>query len=363
MYVAVKGGERAIAEAHRLLARERRGDPAVPEISLAQIREQLSLSVDRVMSEGSLYDPLLAALAVKQARGDLMEAIFLLRAYRTTLPRFGYSQPADTSRMHVRRRISATFKDVPGGQVLGPTFDYTHRLLDWELAASEREEAAAPAPVAAGGDAAPMPRILDVLGREGIIEAEDRGADPEPDDLTREPLTLPAGRSMRLQNLARADEGFLLAMGYSTQRGFGNSHPFVGEIRMGEVEVEFTPEELGFPVTIGEITLTECETVNQFLGSGDARFTRGYGLTFGQGERKAMSMALVDRALRAEELGEQLKGPAQDGEFVLYHSDNVEASGFVQHLKLPHYVDFQSELVLVRGLRREHMEEGESRDS
>ena len=198
-----------------------------------------------------------------------------------------------------------------------------------------------------------MPRVLEVLGREGIIESEGRGDDPEPDDLTREPLTLPAGRSMRLQNLARADEGFLLAMGYSTQRGFGNSHPFVGEIRMGEVEVEFVPEELGFAVTIGEMTMTECETVNQFIGSGDARFTRGYGLTFGQGERKAMSMALVDRSLRAEELGEEVRGPAQDEEFVLYHSDNVEASGFVQHLKLPHYVDFQSELALVRGLRQD----------
>ncbi|MBP9943628.1 MAG: carbon-phosphorus lyase complex subunit PhnI [Desulfomicrobium sp.] len=361
MYVAVKGGEKAIAAAHRLLARERRGDESVPEISLEQIREQLSLSVDRVMSEGSLYDPHLAALAVKQARGDLMEAIFLLRAYRTTLPRFGYALPVDTSRMHVRRRISATFKDVPGGQVLGPTFDYTHRLLDWGLAGAQEQEGGTWAPTeideatnTRGTPGTPdMPRVLDVLGREGIIESEGRGDDPEPGDLTRHPLTLPAGRSMRLQNLARADEGFLLAMGYSTQRGFGNSHPFVGEIRMGEVEIEFVPEELGFPVTIGEITLTECETVNQFIGSGDACFTRGYGLTFGQGERKAMSMALVDRSLRAGELGEEVRGPAQDQEFVLYHSDNVEASGFVQHLKLPHYVDFQSELALVRGLRRD----------
>ena len=38
---------------------------------------------------------------------------------------------------------------------------------------------------------------------------------------------------------------------------------------------------------------------------------------------------------------------------MLYHSDNVEASGFVQHLKLPHHVDFQSELVLLRTLRAE----------
>ncbi|PKN40572.1 MAG: carbon-phosphorus lyase complex subunit PhnI [Deltaproteobacteria bacterium HGW-Deltaproteobacteria-18] len=392
MYVAVKGGEKAITEAHRLLDRERRGEDSVPELSLDQIRQQLSLSVDRVMSEGSLYDPDLAALAVKQARGDLMEAIFLLRAYRTTLPRFGYTQPVDTSKMYIRRRISATFKDIPGGQVLGPTFDYTHRLLDWTLAgirlgengrepeptsgkipegAAEAMSEALPASKSSetstgvsGATPDAMPRVLEVLGREGIIESEGRGDDPEPDDLTREPLTLPAGRSMRLQNLARADEGFLLAMGYSTQRGFGNSHPFVGEIRMGEVEVEFVPEELGFAVTIGEMTLTECETVNQFIGSGDARFTRGYGLTFGQGERKAMSMALVDRSLRAGELGEQVRGPAQDEEFVLYHSDNVEASGFVQHLKLPHYVDFQSELALVRQLRQDaanDKEEGHDR--
>ena len=361
MYVAVKGGEKAIAAAHTLLARERRGAPEIAEISLDQIREQLSLSVDRVMSEGPLYDGECAALAVKQARGDLVEAAFLLRAYRTTLPRFGYSLPADTSRMHVRRRISATFKDVPGGQVLGPTFDYTHRLLDWDLARAGEGAAAGEGPPAEPGVEvpAPMPRVLDVLGREGIVEAEGRGDDPEPADLTRQPLDLPAGRDVRLQNLARADEGFLLAMGYSSQRGFGSTHPFVGEIRMGEVEIEFEPEELGFPVTIGEIALTECETVNQFVGSGDARFTRGYGLTFGQGERKAMSMALVDRALRAPELGEEKKGPAQDAEFVLYHSDNVEASGFVQHLKLPHYVDFQSELVLVRELRRD-LREGES---
>ena len=107
MYVAVKGGERAIENAHKLLAEERRGDPATPEIALSQIDEQLSLAVDRVMTEGSLYDRTLAALAIKQARGDLIEAIFLLRAYRTTLTRFGASDPIDTAKMTIRRRISA----------------------------------------------------------------------------------------------------------------------------------------------------------------------------------------------------------------------------------------------------------------
>src|SRR3954447_10960482 len=133
-YVAVKGGERAIDNAHAWLAEERRGDPAAADISLVQIEEQLGRAVDRAMGEGSLYDRELAALAVKQAQGDLIEAAFLLRAYRTTLPRFAHSRPVDTASMHISRRISAVFKDLPGGQVLGPTYDYTHRLLDFALA-------------------------------------------------------------------------------------------------------------------------------------------------------------------------------------------------------------------------------------
>ena len=134
-YVAVKGGERAIDNAHAWLAEARRGDPAVAEIGVDQIEAQLGRAIDRVMAEGSLHDRGLAALAIKQAQGDLIEAAFLLRAYRTTLPRFAASAPLDTEAMQVRRRISAVFKDLPGGQVLGPTTDYTHRLLDFALAA------------------------------------------------------------------------------------------------------------------------------------------------------------------------------------------------------------------------------------
>jgi alpha-D-ribose 1-methylphosphonate 5-triphosphate synthase subunit PhnI len=348
-YVAVKGGERAIEAAHAWLAEERRGDPGVPELSLAQVESQLGLAVDRVMAEGACHDRGLAALAIKQARGDLIEAAFLLRAYRTTLARFGASEPVDTGAMRIRRRISATYKELPGGQVLGPTYDYTHRLLDFSLAA---EGLAPPAAPEAQADDAKMPRVTGILAREGLM-APEAPSEAEPGDLTRAPLACPADRSLRLQALARGDEGFLLALGYSTQRGYGNAHPFVGEIRMGAVTVEFTPPELGFPIELGEITVTECQMVNQFAGSKTEppQFTRGYGLVFGHGERKAMAMALVDRALRAEELGEAAEAPAQDQEFVLYHCDNVEATGFVEHLKLPHYVDFQSELEKLRELR------------
>jgi alpha-D-ribose 1-methylphosphonate 5-triphosphate synthase subunit PhnI len=356
MYVAVKGGQAAIENAERLLADERRGDRSVPALGVRQIREQMRHAVDRVMTEGSCYDPELAALAIKQAQGDLVEAIFLLRAYRTTLPRFGGSLPVDTGRMAIRRRVSATYKDLPGGQVLGPTYDYTHRLLDFALAAEAGAADPPPAPEADAPTGRTAPGIADILGRENLMQAERPGpADDRPFDLTREPMGFPAARDQRLQALARGDEGFLLALGYSTQRGFGGNHPFVGEIRMGEVEVLMEPEELGFPIAIGEITLSECQMVNQFQGSKSEppQFTRGYGLAFGFAERKAMAMALVDRALRARELGETPAHPAEDEEFVLYHSDNVEASGFVQHLKLPHYVDFQSELEMLRRMKAE----------
>ncbi|MBD2164943.1 carbon-phosphorus lyase complex subunit PhnI [Calothrix membranacea FACHB-236] len=365
-YVAVKGGEQAIQNAEALLKNRRRGDPKIPELTVDQIEQQLTLAVERVMCEGSLYDRELASLAIKQSWGDLVEAVFLLRAYRTTLPRFYYSQPLDTSKMQIQRRISAIFKDVPGGQKLGPTFDYIHRLLDFKLIA----EGQAPTAPEAEAITEPIPRVIDTLDQEGLMQAEEsRGAEKEffnpqstvnsqqPFDITRQPLTFPAGRDARLQNLARADEGFLLSLAYSTQRGYGRNHPFAGEIRMGEVEVVICPEELGFEIAIADITVTEVQMVNQFKGSKElpAQFTRGYGLTFGYNERKAMSMALVDRAMRAEELGETIQGPAQNVEFVLLHSDNVEAQGFVQHLKLPHYIDFQAELNLVRKIRQQQV--------
>jgi alpha-D-ribose 1-methylphosphonate 5-triphosphate synthase subunit PhnI len=354
MYVAVKGGERAIANAHALLADVRRGDRSTPEITPDQIDQQLALAVDRAMSEGSLYDREIAALAIKQARGDLIEAIFLVRAYRTTMPRFGFAEPFDTGAMTVRRRVSATYKDLPGGQVLGPTFDYTHRLIDFSLNGASDP---VPAPTAPAEVAAAMARVTDIIAGDDLIE---RNAEAEPDapvaDVTRDPTSFPAPRDARLQTLARGDEGFLLGLAYSTQRGYGRTHPFVGEVRFGEVDVEFFVEDLGFAVPLGPIAITECQMVNQFKGADGEppRFTRGYGLAFGQSERKAMAMALVERALRADEFAEERNSPAQDEEFVLSHADNVQATGFVEHLKLPHYVDFQAELALLRELRREH---------
>ncbi len=366
MYVAVKGGESAIAASLALLEQQRRGDPEQPEIGVEQLLAQQRLAVGRVMAEASLYDPQLAALALKQAQGDAMEAVFLLRAYRSTLPRLGYSLPLDTAAMRVQRRISAIFKDLPGGQLLGSSFDYSQRLLDFGLLQPGGPDAARPAqsPPAAVAEAWPeiLPHALQQLDAAGLIEQERAPADEaaaEPADITRQPPLYPLDRAARLQMLARGDEGWILGLAYSTQRGYANSHPFAGEIRHGRVVVEFMAEELGFAVELGEVELTECQMITQFVGS-DAQppqFTRGYGLVLGHGERKAMAMSLVDRALRAEEFGEAITSPAQQQEYALAHSDNVEASGFVQHLKLPHYVTFESELQMLRALREDREEQ------
>jgi len=209
-----------------------------------------------------------------------------------------------------------------------------------------------PDPLPEGEGKNAMPRVTDILSDEALLEIERDDGGPV-SDLTRDPPSYPAPRDARLQALARGDEGFLLSLGYATQRGYGHTHPFAAEIRMGWAAIEIVPEELGFPIVIGDVQLTECQMVNQFKG-GDGKppqFTRGYGLAFGHGERKAMAMALVDRALRSQEIGDTSNAPTHDQEFVLSHCDNVEASGFTQHLKLPHYVDFQSELNLLRGLR------------
>ncbi|HCQ1641398.1 TPA: carbon-phosphorus lyase complex subunit PhnI [Escherichia coli] len=318
MYVAVKGGEKAIDAAHALQESRRRGDTDLPELSVAQIEQQLNLAVDRVMTEGGIADRELAALALKQASGDNVEAIFLLRAYRTTLAKLAVSEPLDTTEMRLERRISAVYKDIPGGQLLGPTYDYTHRLLDFTLLANGE----APTLTTADSEQQPSPHVFSLLARQGLANfEEDSGA--QPDDIT--------------------------------QRGYGRNHPFAGEIRSGYIDVSIVPEELGFAVNVGELLMTECEMINGFIDppGEPPHFTRGYGLVFGMSERKAMAMALVDRALQAPEYGEHATGPAQDEEFVLAHADNVEAAGFVSHLKLPHYVDFQAELELLKRLQQE----------
>ncbi|MCP3418656.1 carbon-phosphorus lyase complex subunit PhnI [Bradyrhizobium brasilense] len=371
MITSIKGGEAAIAASHQLLAKRRRGSLTIADLGVDQIREQLSLAVDRVMSEGSLYDPQLAALAIKQAEGDLTEAIYLLRAFRTTLTRFGYAEPLDAATMLVRRRIATTHKDVPGGQLLGPTYDYTHRILDLALLEAnggdlsdlsdggehKAKDGSHTESVEADAKTDALTRECGVLARADLVEPTGPEGGGQVADITRDPAAFPSSRDQRLQSLTRGDEGFLMGLCYSTMRGYGRNHPFVAELRYGDATVVLNIPELNIPVGIGRIRVTECQTVHLTTGgSVRPQYTRGYGLIFGHGERKAISMAMLDRSMRSAELGEPVGYPAQDDEFVLSHCDSVAASGLVQHLKLPHYVDFQAEMQLLGQMRADYAE-------
>jgi len=351
-YVAVKGGNEAIERACQVFAHERMKGDSAP-LGVDQVREQLYLAVDRVMGEGSLYAPELAALALKQSAGDTFEASFMLRAFRATRPRLGYSLAARTEKMRIIRRISSAFKDIPGGQILGPTSDYTLRLLDFDLLEDDEARRAAFkkrvfSHIPAGAEIPEtFPRVIRILRREGLLE-EDLGAGRKEEavfDITRQSLTFPAPRSATLQALARSETGGMLALAYSSMRGYGNIHPTLGELRIGYVPLTIRHPETGEPYTIGEVKVTEAEVLARMQGNdGMPKFSLGYGLCFGQNELKAISMAILDRCIRAE----KPSCPAEDQEFVLYHTDGIEAMGFCNHWKLPHYVDFLSDLDRLR---------------
>jgi alpha-D-ribose 1-methylphosphonate 5-triphosphate synthase subunit PhnI len=349
-YVAVKGGQEAIENAARLVEYYRLRARTTP-IEVEQIRSQMRILVDKVMGEGSLYAPGHAALALKQMEGDSFEAAFLLRAYRATLDRRYESHVLDTRAMFVKRRISSAFRDIPGGQILGPSRDYTHRLFEPAVA---DETAATMAGFLDAFDAAmaeklaaieSFPKVIDFLVSEGLMRKDARGeGDRRVADVTKEAVRFPAPRSAVLQMLARAETGGLMAMGYSTMRGFAaGGHSTVGELRMGEVAVTVN-DSRGRKRDLGRITVTECEMVRSAKapsgGSAVPYLSIGYGLCFGHNETKAICMGMLDSSLREPDEN----SPANNQEFTLYHTEGVESYGFTNHLKLPHYVTFQSGL-------------------
>jgi alpha-D-ribose 1-methylphosphonate 5-triphosphate synthase subunit PhnI len=365
-YVAVKGGEAAIKAArefaHYLRVRAAGGQGS-QELGVDQIRDQLRLAVDRVMSEGSLYAPDYAALALKQAEGDTLEAAFILRAYRSSLPRSMRADVVHTDDMRVIRRISAAFKDVPGGQVLGPTRDYAIQLLDFTLA--DEDDSAIKAFLASYleqdlsdlPEVPRFPRVVDLLREEGLLATAPTRSDTDaPFDITVDALTFPAARSAKLQALARGETGGLMALAYSTMRGFGTIHPVVGELRVGYVPLQVCLPAIDSPLFAGEVLVTEAEIVSQEFqdesDDGGAVFSLGYGLCFGHNETKAISMAILDRATGAA----RPSAPGEDEEFVVLHTDGIEAAGFTAHWKLPHYVTFQSYLDRLRKARQKATE-------
>jgi len=364
-YVSVQGGTEAIENAEALARYLRIRGESRP-IGVDQIGEQLRFLVDRVMGEGGIYASELAALAIKQSEGDSAEAAFYLRAYRSTLTRLADSLPVDTKRMRISRRISSAFRDIPGGQVLGPTPDYRQRILDFSLQAEDEHamrEELRELEAKLGADCDPLDpesftKVVDMLRAQGLADPSPIRSKSEPDplvDVTTDKVAFPLPRSGRLQMMARSETGGLLAIAYSSMRGYGSVHPTIAELRTGEVSLRIQhPYREGETIHVGSLTLTEVEIVATTTKGEDGkpRFGLGYGCCFGRNELKAISMATLDRAMQADEP----KAPAEDQEFVLYHTDGIESSGFCSHFKLPHYVTFQSALDGLRASQRESMD-------
>jgi alpha-D-ribose 1-methylphosphonate 5-triphosphate synthase subunit PhnI len=362
-YVAVKGGTKAIEESTRRLKFER--IKYGRSINVEDIRAGMRGLIDQVMSESSLYSEELASIAIKQAEGNMEEAVFLLRAYRSTLPRKHYTRIVTSEDMFVERRISASFKDIPGGQILGASYDYTHRLMDFELVNEIAEDIQVwvrdfkkrKTDRIEDIDLKRLPKVMDYLRREGLIRHYEDNNE-EPSDITKKCLEFPTDRSERLQILTRGQTGAVTSLGYAALRAYGALHPTVGELRIGKLALYIsnplnTSQDEEDDFYIGDIRVTEVESFipkakKKKLGREDIEFAVGYGICYGQNETKAIAMSILDQCLETK----NEKYPTHNEEFVLLHIDPIESTGFISHLKLPHYVTFQSKLDSVRKTRK-----------
>jgi alpha-D-ribose 1-methylphosphonate 5-triphosphate synthase subunit PhnI len=360
-YAGVRGGQEAIAAAERLV-REARYGGSSPWLELGQITERLPLAVDRVTGEGGLWAPEIAARAIRQSQGDLLEAAQLLRAHRSTMPRLAYSEPVATREMRVSRRITPALREAPGGQLLGETRDYVPALLDLTPDDLARPAAEGDAPgrrSAAAGTAreddaraqAPnaVPDVMEMLRDRGLLAPRSAQEDPEPFDITRAPARPGTPRSARLSAMARAETGSLTHLWYSvTRRPEHTMAPEIPvELRRGRLPVRVIHPFTSRPVTVAETEVTEARTVRGAGGPGEdpTRFDVGYGLCFGRNEAKALAMAGLDALVHRDPVTDRLE------QKVLIHLDGPEASGFLEHLKLPHYVDFRSTMERLQAVR------------
>ena len=349
-YSAARGGIDAIEAAEKLV-RHKRLNADCEWVSPEQIVGRFRLAVDRVMGEAGIWDEQLTAVAIRQAEGDLIEAVHLLRSYKSTLPRFAYSQATDADELQIIRRIVPAFRNPPGPQMLGRTSDYTGRLLELTTEQAGQEESMILASLALTQelDTSESPasieetqprRLLETLREMDLLVDRRRSDDPEPFDITRTPARPPASRSARLSSMARAETGALVNQWY---RNILGPDGYVHEVTLGEVRHGYLPLRINHPLTgnaisIGNIRATEVEAIEDLNGIDEQRdrFDIGYGLCLGHNEKKAIAMANLDIACHRD------NGRSQLEQSLLLTTDGLDSSGFLEHLKLPHYVTFRS---------------------
>ncbi|CAN5251185.1 carbon-phosphorus lyase complex subunit PhnI [soil metagenome] len=371
-YAAAKGGLDAILAAEALVRTKRMGAPS-PWLGTDEIVDRLRLAVDRVMGEGGLWDPELAAVALRQAEGDLIEASHLLRAYRSTLPRLAYSEPVDADELTVLRRIVPAYRNPPGPQLLGRTTDYSGRLIELLPEVDARAEGeklaavSATAPSTNGSrraepttTSATPTRLYELLREKDLVVDRRHGDDPTPFDVTRTPPRPPAPRSARLAAMARAETGALVNLWYRNILGpDGYIHEVtLGEVRHGHLPVRVAHPRTGNPVSIGRVRATEVEAIEDLDGPDEdrGRFDVGYGMVFGHNERKAIAMASLDVSCHRDD------GRSSLEQSLLLTTDGLDSSGFLEHLKLPHYVTFRSMVERKEAVRRANQSDASDTD-
>lgn len=337
-YVAIKGGTDAIRASKQFFSTSLEAAGNIDDEALVK---GLTFSCDRVMGEGALYTEKLSAEAIRKSGGDLLEAAFYVRAHRSTCQRIGEIEPVDSSKMRILRRISAAFKDIKGGQILGPSCDYVIRLFTsykqdaWEAAES----------TALAGDVVLESALKPLRDMDKVITLENN--EQEPFDVTRNFPLPPYPRSALMQVMSRGETGALLAFAYTTMRGYGDVHPTIGDLRLGMASFSFTHPFTGKKAKVGEMRFTACETAGSFnrdKRDGKLRLSVGFGFCFGFNETKAISMSILDLAMHNEGYSVGGIDIAANPEIIIHHVDAVESMGFSNHFKLPHYVTFQADL-------------------
>lgn len=353
-YYAIKGGEEAIKNSLNFYSDLTSHAQNIEDKSLI---EGLTYSIDKVISEGSLYSKKLAATAIKRSAGDLLNASFFLRAHRSSCQRIGIAQEIDVNDMRLTRRISSAFKDIEGGQLLGPSNDYEIKLLvDLKNQDVDIEEYSNEDNI--------IKSALTPLRNDNLIKVLPK--EDEPWDITRNYPTAPYPRSAVLQVMSRGESGSLLCVGYTTMRGYGDIHPTIGDLRIGELDIKFTHPFTKEEVKVGTIEATAVECVGTFNqdANGDTKLTTGFGFCFGKNETKAISMSMIDLSLYNSHYsvgGEHII--AADFDMIMHHLDGIESFGMTNHFKLPHYVTFQTDYQIFKSAQKyaQEKEEGDAK--
>lgn len=333
-YVAIKGGEDAIENSLSFYSET---IDKAEKLEEKDIENSLRYAVDRVMGEGSLYSKKLASRAIKKSAGDLLNAAFFLRAHRSTCQRIGSVKTIDVDKMRIMRRISSAFKDIQGGQILGPSNDYEVKLiLDKQYASTKWKSFSEDNNIIASA--------LTPLRQKDLVKQLE--PEKEISDITRIFPEAPYPRSAVMQVLSRGETGSMLGFAYTSIRGYGDVHPTIGDLRLGMSDLHFTHPFTNKEVKIGEIELTSCESAGMFekQPNNKVQLTTGFGLTFGFNETKAISMSIIDLSLYNTKHSVGEVEFASSFEMIMHHVDGVDSMGFTNHFKLPHYVTFQADL-------------------